>query len=504
MRRRDFCLMSSTSAFSLSLALGPLGSCAAPGGGRSPTPARAGAPPATPPGSAAPPAPPAAPPPPPPPEAGPALVAEAALGPLAVRKWRLANGLSLITLPDPGATAVAYVTYFRVGSRDEEGASGGTGLAHLFEHLMFTQTKGAAALGEFDRLMEEAGGSANAMTAHDYTAYSNELPPEALDRAITLEADRMVNLDLRAAQVENERDVVLEERLATVDDSVDGALDELMYKQAFRRHPYRWPIIGWAADVRAVTRARAVAFYRRHYEPARALVVVAGRFDEPAALRAIQRAYGPIPAARAAPGDAAAAIAPELAPAAAVRASIRRPVPADRLALGYPAPALGDPDRPAYEALAELLVGGPSSRLNRELVVERGLASSVRGELAPTRDPALWAIWVQMARGRPAEKAEQRILRAAERAAREEIPPAALGAVQSRLEAALWEELGSSHGKAEALGEFDVVTGDFRNLLGRAQAFRDLRPADLTRVARRYLEPGARSVVIARPKGAKQ
>src|SRR5256714_8381239 len=134
-----------------------------------------------------------------------ALVGRATMGSLSVGKWRLDNGLEVILAPDPAATSVSYTTWYRVGSRHENAAAGETGLAHLFEHLMFTQTKGAKEAGDFDRRMEEVGGNVNAMTSYDYTAYTDDMPPDALPLAITLEADRMVNLALTKKQVETER-----------------------------------------------------------------------------------------------------------------------------------------------------------------------------------------------------------------------------------------------------------------------------------------------------------
>src|SRR5882672_7758531 len=167
-------------------------------------------------------------------------VARAPLGALSASKWRLDNGLTAVLLPDPSATSISYTTWFRVGSRDEDEAAGQTGLAHLFEHLMFTQTKGQPA-GAFDRTIEAVGGNSNAMTYYDFTAYIDNVPPGALARVAALEADRMLNLALDERQVTNERDVVIEERLGSVEDSIDGSLDEQLYKQAFRKHPYRWP-----------------------------------------------------------------------------------------------------------------------------------------------------------------------------------------------------------------------------------------------------------------------
>jgi zinc protease len=436
----------------------------------------------------------------PPPDA-PILVAE--LGRLTVRKWRLGNGLEVLTVPDPSATSVSYVTTYRVGSRDEDAARHETGLAHLFEHLMFTQTRGSAA-GAFDRTIESAGGSSNASTDYDCTAYTDEIPAEVLGQIIALEADRMVNLDLLARQVASERDVVVEERLSSVEDSVDGKLDELMYGQAFRRHPYRWPVIGRMEDIQAFTKDKALGFYRRFYAPGRAVVSIAGRFDETPTIALIQSAYGGIEAARqdsdvkALRGDDAEAPL-ERAPTTLVSTSISSPVPADRLVSGYRAPGLGDADRAAYEVLAEVLAGGPSSRLHRRLIVEAQLASSVLGQVPATRDPGLFAIWVQLTRGHTAEQADAILVAEVARLVEIPVEPIELDAARNRLETELWRDLGSSRGRAEMLGHFEVVGGDFRLLVGRAAAYAQVSAGDVARVAQSYFGDRARSVVIARP-----
>src|SRR5204862_4156292 len=119
-----------------------------------------------------------------------------------------------------------------------------------------------------------------------------DLPPEVLDRVIRLEAERMSKVDLSPAEIAREREIVIEGRLQAAEDDVDGQLDELVYGQAFVAHPYRWPIVGRMADLRAITPAAVTAFFARHYVPDRATVIVTGRFDEGAALGAIAAAYG--------------------------------------------------------------------------------------------------------------------------------------------------------------------------------------------------------------------
>ncbi len=425
-------------------------------------------------------------------------IARAPLGALSLSEWRLDNGLEVILLPDPHATAVSYMTWFRVGSRNEDAAAGETGLAHLFEHLMFMQTKNAPP-NAFDTQMEAVGGSSNAMTYYDFTAYVDDVPPAEVATAVRLEADRMVNLDLRKNQVETERDVVAEERLSSVEDNVDGMMDELMYQQAFKKHPYRWPVIGLMKDIKAFTQERAVAFYRKYYAPNNAVIVVAGRIDEGPVLRLIVDAYGGLAPSKKLPTTD---VQPERAPVSEVRATITRPVPADRLMIGFPAPPLGSADRAAYEVLNEVLAGGPSSRLNRALVVDRTWASSVHGDVAPTRDPGLYAVSIQMMKGHTAAEAEHLVMEAVDDLVAHPLGSAELGRAAARLETAFWQQLASSHGRAETIGMFEIAAGGFQRLLERGTEYAHVTPADVQRVAASYLAGGARSVVVARPEGA--
>ncbi|MGE3548097.1 MAG: M16 family metallopeptidase, partial [Kofleriaceae bacterium] len=163
------------------------------------------------------------------------------------RRYRLNNGLGLIMAVDRRAPIVALQTWFRVGSRHER--PGATGMAHLFEHLMFGQTESMPP-GEFDRLVEHTGGESNAATWVDWTYYRLSLPARDLALGVRLEAERMQHLVLEPTPVEAERDVVTNERRERVEDDVDGWLDEQLMAHAFTDHPYRWPTIGWMEDIR--------------------------------------------------------------------------------------------------------------------------------------------------------------------------------------------------------------------------------------------------------------
>ena len=165
-----------------------------------------------------------------------------------VQRWRLGNGLTVLVLVDAAAPIASYHTWFKVGSRDEK--PGKTGLAHLFEHLMFNETENLRA-GAFDRKLEESGAETNAATWVDWTYYHESIPSDRVKLAVKLEAERMNRLVLREPQVASEKEVVANERRYRVDDDVEGAASELLYKTAFLKHPYRWPTIGWMEDIEA-------------------------------------------------------------------------------------------------------------------------------------------------------------------------------------------------------------------------------------------------------------
>src|SRR6185503_8847493 len=150
-----------------------------------------------------------------------------------------------------------------------------TGIAHLFEHLMFGETE-SVAHGAFDRMLEEAGAETNAATFLDWTYYHTNLPKDALELTVELEAERMARLVLRDPQVSSEKEVVANERRQRVDDDVDGSVSELLYKTAFSEHAYRRPTIGWMQDIQAFTTEDCRAFYRTYYAPNNASLVAVG------------------------------------------------------------------------------------------------------------------------------------------------------------------------------------------------------------------------------------
>ena len=430
----------------------------------------------------------------------PALIAELPFGAsstpgarsLVARKYALDNGLSLILLRDPSAPVIAYQTWFRVGSRNEH--EGRTGIAHLFEHLMFNQTEQLPP-GEFDRRIESVGGDTNAGTWVDWTYYMDNAPKAALATLVALEAERMQHLTLGHDQVESEREVVSNERRQRVEDLVDGFLNEELYKRAFDAHPYHWPTIGWMTDIAAITIDDCRDFYRTYYAPNNATIVLVGDFDEEQAIALITEAYAKIPR-QPVPADA---VVVEPAQAAARRAEWQKPVSADRVNIGWRAVGQLHDDFAVFELIAELLAGGNGSRLYRKLVIECEIASSVNVSVAPFRDPGLFELSVGMTRGHAAEEAEVLIEEILAALAKDGPTGEEVSGARARLLTRFWIGLRPQNGKAEGMGHAEVTLGDFRRLFDAPRKYAAVDADAVKRVVGAYLRPDARTTVIARP-----
>ena len=420
--------------------------------------------------------------------------AEGSIGRLAVRRWRLDNGLGVVCAVDPSVPIVSFQTWFRVGSRHEE--PGKTGLAHLFEHLMFSQTESLAP-GEFDRVVEATGGESNAATWVDWTHYRLSVPAHELPLAIRLESERMHRLVLEPATIEPERDVVTNERRERVEDDVDGWLDEQLMATAFDLHPYRWPTIGWMADIRAVSVDDIRRFYRTWYAPNNATLVVVGAVDEADLLAQIAAAYGALPPAPLPPAIEVV----EPAPTAARYKAAPRPIASDRVLLGWRAVGQGHPDWAPLELTTTLLAGSPSARLHRRLVIERELVSTVDIQLTPFRDPSLYRVAMTCTRGHRAAEAIAELDAVLADVIANGIDPSELAKAKNLTETDFWAQLVDADGKAEALGHHETALGDFRTLAELGARLAAVTVDDVARVLATYLVPEARTIVVAEPDG---
>jgi zinc protease len=405
-----------------------------------------------------------------------------------VLRYALGNGLTILLLRDRSAPVAAYYTWFGVGSRHEK--EGKTGLAHLFEHLMFNETEKHKA-GEFDKKLEEAGAESNAATWVDWTYYHEALPKERLPLAVSLEAERMASLVLREPQVKSEKEVVANERRYRVDDDVEGAANELLYKTAFTKHPYRWPTIGWMADIQGFTPEDCERFYRTYYAPNNAVVVVVGDFVEERLLSLMQKAYGLIPRAVIPPDDSEPE-PPQLEPR---ELTIAKPTPTEKIMTGHHGPALGDADHVALTVLNEVLFGGRASRLYRALVIESETCIEVRGWVSTTRDAGLYEMSATAREGKTTGDILAILDRELARTMTELVTEDELTRAKAKLELSLLQSLETMSGKAEQIGFYETVLGDPAAAFRRLEGYRRATSSDLRKAARRYLSNGGRTLI---------
>ncbi|MDP1701962.1 MAG: pitrilysin family protein [Aestuariivirga sp.] len=290
-----------------------------------------------------------------------------------VANFKLANGMEVVVIPNNRAPVVTHMVWYRVGSADE--VSGKSGLAHFLEHLMFKGTSKRAP-GEFDRLIDINGGEGNAFTARDYTAYFQRIASDRLELMMELEADRMQNLVLTDENVLPELDVVREERRERTDNNPSALLGEQVDAAMYTAHPYGKPIIGWMSEVAKLTREDAMAFYRAHYTPANAVLVVAGDVTPEQVKVLAEKYYGvlknsftPEPRLRTAEPDPIASRRVTLVDARAASPVVQRSYLTPSYATANGREAL------ALDLLADILGSGTQSRFYKNLVIDQKIAA---------------------------------------------------------------------------------------------------------------------------------
>ena len=206
---------------------------------------------------------------------------------------RLDNGLEIVVIEDHRAPVVVHMLWYRVGSADEP--VGSSGVAHFLEHLMFKATETMDS-GAFSRVVAANGGSDNAFTSYDYTAYFQRVAADRLELMMQMEADRMNNLRLTEEDIATERDVILEERNQRTDSNPGALAREQLSAAQYLNHRYGTPIIGWRHEMETLDRDDAVSFYDLYYSPNNAILVVAGDVEPEAVIEMANTYYGPIPA----------------------------------------------------------------------------------------------------------------------------------------------------------------------------------------------------------------
>jgi len=412
-------------------------------------------------------------------------------GGLMVHTFVYDNGLRLMVVPDASAPVVAYQTWYGVGNSDEEAQK--TGLAHLFEHMMFKTTEDYGE-GHYSSTLSAMGANGlNAWTWLDETVYVQSVPTAALGDLAKLESTRMTRLVVDADALDSEREVVINERRLRTDNDPDGKLSENLWKTAFTTHTYGWPTVGWEEDLNEVTVEDCVDFYRRWYAPNNATIVLAGDVTPEGAAALIQEHYGDLEPS----GIARRTLPQEPAQAEQRQVEVELQTTTDRLLMGIKVPAASHPDVPALTVLDAILTSGRSGRLIRALE-DAGYASDVGSFFYPMQEPGLMEVSVTARDGVPAEQLQEVLQAELATLAAGEISEAEVSRARNQALAAWWDGNDAASGRASAVGWFWTTTGDWRGATRLVEGLEAVTLDDVKRVAATWLDLQQTTVVVGR------
>ncbi len=430
-----------------------------------------------------------------------ALLAPAAFAAGATHEYRLANGLKLIVREDHRAPVVVSQIWYKVGSSYEP--EGTTGISHALEHMMFKGTKKYGP-GMFSRIIAENGGSENAFTSRDYTAYFQMLEKSRLPIAFKLEADRMQNLALKAKEYAKEIRVVKEERRMRTEDKPTALTGEHFMAAAFMESPYGQPVIGWDDDLNHLTVKDLRAWYHRWYAPNNATLVVAGDVRPRAIYRLAKKYFGPIPARRIVP------VKPRIEPVqrGERRIVVKAPAKLPYLVMGYKTPNLKAEPKSwepyALDVLAGVLDGGDSARLSRELVRGSAVATSAgAGYSLYARLPGLFELDAIPAQGHTVKEVENALLDQVRKLQQKPVSAAELERVKAQVVADKVYQRDSVFYQAMQIGMLESVGLDWRLADEYADKIRAVTPAQVQAVARKYLIDDHLTVAVLEPQPLK-
>jgi len=410
----------------------------------------------------------------------------------------LPNGLRLIVHEDRSTPVVNVQVWYHVGSKDER--PGRTGIAHLFEHMMFKGSKNVEP-EQHAALVSGVGGQANAYTTEDVTVFWETVPSQHLPMALWLEADRMATLRIERDAFEREREVVKEERRMRVENQPYGRLSEIVNGFAFTAHPYKRPTVGLMADLEAASVDDVRAFYRTFYVPSNATVVIAGDVDSRAAADLAAKYFGRIsPPARAVPRD----IPAEPPQATPRRLSVEESWPLPVVVVAHHITYDGHPDSYPLNMASKILSDGQNSRLYRNLVYETGIALSAAGVGNLSEHPSLFYAYAVVQPGHTTAEAEQALARELDRLRTEPVSEAELARAKKQFTRDYVLGRQTVQQKASVLGRAAVLhKGDVASADAEFDLFQRISAADIQRAAQTHFAPARRIVVTVTPKPAK-
>ena len=414
------------------------------------------------------------------------------------RLFTLPDGLTVILHQDRSVPVVAVNVWYHVGSANEH--RGRTGFAHLFEHLMFEGSKNVKE-GEFDTLLEGAGGNNNGSTNNDRTNYIIDIPANALELALYLESDRMAYLldTMSPQRVDGQRDVVKNERRQSYENRpygmADIELDSMLWPE---NHPYSWPTIGYMEDLTAASHDDVVQFFKKYYAPNNASLSIAGDIDLDRTQALVQKWFGDVPA-----GTPVEPVAPPAAVLTTVKKkTITDQVRLPRVYIAWLTPRALAPGDSALDVVSSVLAGGKNSRLYKRLVYDTQMAQDVS---ARQNSGALGSQFVITATARPGKSIAdiQKVIdEELDRLRREQPEVREVQRAVNQIEASFYrgmERVGGFGGKADQLNAYYTAGGGPDYFAEDLARYTSLSPSDVQAAVVGWLPASRRVELIVEP-----
>ncbi len=409
-----------------------------------------------------------------------------------VQEHTLKNGLKVLLLQEKRAPIISIQVWYRVGSRNE--ALGKTGISHLTEHLMF---KGTAKYGPkfFSREIQKVGGTDNAFTSRNYTAYFENGPKDQLRHWLEMEADRMRGINVDGKAFETEKQVVLEERRLRTEDDPSSFMQEATLAAAFEAHPYQWPVIGWFHDIESITLEDYRTYYHRYYQPNNCTLVVVGDIDLQQAMQDIEATFGKLLRGPEPPK----VTAKEPQHYGERRVQVHREAQFPVILITYHTPNWQDPDAYPLEVLSRILSQGRSSRLYHSLVYQQKLALEAGADYDfDTTDPFLFMLYGQPMPGKTVAELEAALEAEVGRVKEELVSDKELQKAKNQVAASFYMSMDSLFYRGMVLGRTATVARWtlLKEFIPRIQ---QVTREDIRRVAQKYLVENNRTVGILVP-----
>ncbi len=392
-----------------------------------------------------------------------------------------ANGLQVLLIPETSAPVITFMVTYRVGSRNE--VTGTTGATHLLEHLMFkgsvnyNRDKG----NSVDQLLARTGAQFNATTYLDRTNYYENLGSDQLAMVVGMEADRMRNLLLRESDRRPEMTVVRNEFERGENSPIQSLIKEI-FAAAYVAHPYHHSTIGWRSDIENVSIEKLREFYDTFYWPDNATVTLVGDFQSAEALGLIKQHYGAITRA---PRPIPQIYTEEPEQTGPRRVVVKRPGQLGVIAIAHKSPAATHPDFPALAILGSILGDGKNSRLYRELT-DKNLSTGVFTGPFALRDPSLHFTFIPLAPGATHEQVEKIAVDEIEKLKQHGVTATEVQAAIAKALADSAYQRDGSFAIAGKINEF-IAAGDWTLYVTLDEALQKVTPADVLRVANKYL-----------------